>query len=58
MARGQKFVDLFCGAGGMSLGFIRAGWESVGAFDVWPEAVETFRKNVDGQVDCGMWTLK
>ena len=51
MARGFRFVDLFCGAGGMSLGFMRAGWEPVGAYDAWPEAVETYRRNVDSRVE-------
>lgn len=38
-------IDLFCGAGGLSLGFIRAGFQSQAAFDNWQPAVETYRAN-------------
>lgn len=38
-------VDLFCGAGGMALGFLRAGFEVVAAFDNWDAAVKTYRRN-------------
>ena len=39
-------VDLFCGAGGLSLGFARAGFECLSAFDHWTPAVETYRANL------------
>lgn len=39
-------VDLFCGAGGMSLGFKRAGFHLVRAVDCWSPAVDTYRKNL------------
>ncbi len=38
------FVDIFSGAGGSTLGFIRAGYELVGALDNYKYAVETFRR--------------
>lgn len=38
-------VDLFCGCGGMSLGFQNAGFNVVAAFDNWKPAVEVYRKN-------------
>jgi DNA (cytosine-5)-methyltransferase 1 len=38
-------VDLFCGAGGMSLGFEQAGFEVVAAVDSDPIHVETHRLN-------------
>jgi len=40
-----KYLDLFCGAGGLSLGFSQAGWECVGAVDSWDDAVRTYRRN-------------
>lgn len=41
----MKAVDLFCGCGGMSLGFQNAGYEILGAFDNWEPAVRTYEKN-------------
>lgn len=40
-----KIVGLFCGAGGLSLGFSRAGFEVVHAFDNWKHAVVTAGSN-------------
>jgi DNA-cytosine methyltransferase len=40
-----KVADFFCGAGGFSEGFRQMGFEIVYATDIWPHAVETFRKN-------------
>lgn len=31
----NKIVDLFCGCGGMSLGFQNAGFNIVGAYELW-----------------------
>jgi DNA (cytosine-5)-methyltransferase 1 len=45
-----KVVELFCGAGGLSLGLLNAGFDVVGAFDQWPLAVETYRCNVGDHV--------
>jgi len=39
-------IDLFCGAGGMSLGFLQAGYEVVAACDNWPSAVITYLMNL------------
>lgn len=39
-------VDLFCGCGGMSLGFERAGFDVVGAVDVWGAALAVHAKNL------------
>ena len=41
----MRVVDLFAGCGGMSLGFIRAGYEVACAFDNWAAAVEVYRSN-------------
>ena len=43
-------IDLFCGAGGLSLGFIRAGFQAQAAFDHWQPAVETYRANLGDHV--------
>lgn len=39
------FVDLFCGAGGLSVGFERAGFKAVYAIDNDPSAIETYKYN-------------
>lgn len=41
----MKVVDLFCGCGGLSLGFQKAGMEVVAAFDNWQDALAVYRKN-------------
>jgi DNA (cytosine-5)-methyltransferase 1 len=40
-----KVLDLFCGAGGMSLGFQNAGCEILGGIDKNPYAIKTHHKN-------------
>ncbi|ETP67311.1 hypothetical protein G159_19385 [Planococcus glaciei CHR43] len=41
----MRVVDLFCGAGGFSEGFYRAGFEIVRAYDIWSPAVLTHNMN-------------
>lgn len=41
----QKAVALFCGCGGLALGFRNAGFKIVAAFDNWDPALTVFRKN-------------
>lgn len=41
----MKVVDLFAGMGGMSLGFIRAGFDLVCAMDFWEEALRIYAQN-------------
>jgi DNA (cytosine-5)-methyltransferase 1 len=48
-----RVVDLFAGAGGMSLGFAQAGFEIVHALDAWPAAVDTYRANLGNHVHLG-----
>jgi DNA (cytosine-5)-methyltransferase 1 len=48
VADATTFVDLFCGAGGLSLGLTQAGWQPMLAVDLWGEAVETHAKNLPG----------
>ena len=39
-------IDLFCGAGGMSLGFRNAGFRIAGAYDSWTPAVAACQRNM------------
>ena len=41
----MKAVDLFCGCGGLSLGFEQAGLEIAAAFDNWDKALAVYRAN-------------
>lgn len=40
-----KCIDLFCGCGGLSLGFEQAGFEVIGGIDFNQPAIDTFNKN-------------
>ena len=44
----RKAVALFCGCGGLALGFRNAGFEIVAAFDNWEPALSVFRRNFPG----------
>lgn len=49
----MKIIDLFCGIGGLSLGFEQAGFDVVSAIDIWADAINTYnhnRKNKVGRV--------
>ena len=51
-----RIVDLFCGCGGMSLGFEGAGFKVTAAFDNWKPALQVYEDNFDhivGQLDLG-----
>ena len=41
----MKAVDLFCGCGGMSLGFENAGIEVLAAYDNWATAINIYKNN-------------
>ncbi len=43
-------IDLFCGAGGMSLGLEQAGFNIVAAMDNWDSAVDCYKNNFQGHV--------
>lgn len=45
MARKPRVLDLFCGAGGLSHGFVRAGFSVVGGVEVNEVAFKTFLHN-------------
>lgn len=40
-------VDLYCGSGGLSAGLINSGIDILAAYDNWPTAVETYKRNID-----------
>lgn len=41
----MRVVDLFCGCGGLSLGFQKAGFDVVAAYDNWAAALSVYSKN-------------
>ncbi|MDJ0554914.1 MAG: DNA cytosine methyltransferase [Microcoleaceae cyanobacterium MO_207.B10] len=41
----MNVIDLFCGCGGMSLGFQNAGFNIIAAFDNWEPAIKVYRQN-------------
>lgn len=46
----MKIIDLFCGIGGLSLGFEQAGFEVISAVDMWKDAVVTYNHNRKNKV--------
>lgn len=50
-ATALKVVDAFCGAGGISLGFEAAGYETAFAFDIDQDAVATYSQNISSLVE-------
>ena len=48
MQPNRKFVSLYCGAGGLDLGFISAGFQCIGAFDIDKVAVDVHNRNLGG----------
>ena len=51
----MKIVDLFCGCGGLSLGFQNAGFKIVAAYDKWQAALSVYQKNFEHE--CKMLDL-
>lgn len=49
----MNVVSLFCGAGGLDLGFVQAGHRIVWSNDIYPDAVSTYRRNLGDHVVCG-----
>lgn len=41
----MKIIDLFCGIGGLSLGFEQAGFKVITAIDMWKDAIVTYNHN-------------
>src|SRR4051812_31511222 len=48
----MKVASLFSGAGGLDLGFQRAGHEVIWANDVFASACETYRQNIGDHIIC------
>ena len=48
MLKKNTVIDLFCGCGGLSYGFIEAGYDVVLGIDFWKDAILTFEKNHKG----------
>ncbi len=46
----NNIIDLFSGAGGLSLGFENAGFKSILAIDFWKPAIETYNYNRENKV--------
>src|SRR3989344_5062499 len=49
----RKSISLFTGAGGMDVGFSRAGFDVVWANEINNDACETYRLNHAGHIECG-----
>ena len=45
MSRNYNVIDCFCGAGGLSIGFEKAGFNVIYAFDIDEKAIETYKHN-------------
>lgn len=56
--RAIPVVSLFCGAGGLDLGFAQAGFKTIFAADAMPQAVETFNANLGAPVAVELDLLK
>ena len=41
----MNIVDLFCGCGGLSLGFESAGFDVVAGYDNWAAAINVYKEN-------------
>lgn len=44
--KGIKFADFFAGAGGLTTGFVMAGFKPIHSVEIMPEAVRTYNKNI------------
>jgi len=53
MNKKHKLVSLFCGAGGMDLGFIQAGFKVIWANDFDHDSIETYKRNLGNHVVLG-----
>jgi len=49
----MNIVDLFCGAGGLSAGFRKAGFDIATAIDINEDAIQTYKYNQECEPICG-----
>ena len=47
----MNVVDIFCGCGGLSLGFQEAGFNIVRAFDNWSKAIDIYNLNFNHEAE-------
>ena len=47
----MNVVDLFCGCGGLSLGFEKAGFDVVAGYDNWTAAINVYKQNFDHPIN-------
>lgn len=47
----MKIVDLFCGCGGLSLGFETAGFDVVAGYDNWTAAIKVYKENFNHPIN-------
>lgn len=47
----MRVIDLFCGCGGLSLGFEKAGFDVIAAFDNWDPALDVYKSNFHHTVE-------
>lgn len=45
-------IDLFCGCGGLTKGFVDAGLNVVAGIDIWNKAIESYKKNFNHLAIC------
>ena len=48
-----RFIDIFAGCGGLSLGLINAGWRGKFAVEKHPHAFSTLKHNLIDSQNCG-----
>ena len=49
----RKSISLFAGAGGMDVGFSRAGFKIIWANEIVKDACDTYRLNNESKIECG-----
>lgn len=55
MTAEKKFIDLFAGCGGLSLGLINAGWQGIFSVEKNSDAFSTFQQNLCGKKGGFLW---
>ena len=50
-------LDLFCGCGGTTTGFVNAGFEIIAGIDIWNKAIDNYKKNHSHNAICADLTI-